>query len=527
MTTPATRNVLFVMCDQLRADVLSCYRPGGALQTPNIDRLAALGVRFDRAYVSSAVCGPSRASYYTGRYAASHRVTWNRVPMPVDEWSLGDYLAPHGLDCHLLGKTHFVPDQRGLDARGLGSGLSGPAATRFRQGGFMPVERYDGHFEMQADSPYRHYLLKQGYVGDRPWEDYVIGSLDSQGAFASGWYLRHAGLAARVDARDSETAYLTDRAIDFIRGKGEQPWVLHLSYIKPHWPYKAPAPYHDMFGPADCTPPTRSAEERSHPHPVQAAYQRHEESEAFARDEVWQTIRPVYLGLVKQIDDEFGRLLDVLESSDRLKDTLIVFSSDHGDHLGDHWLGEKEVFFESAMRVPLIIHDPDVRAQITRGTVNTDLAECVDVLPTILDALGMLPPAQRIEGQSLLPWLRGETHDTLREVTVGTLDYAFREARRTLGRGVNESHGSMVRDDRYKLMLWQGYRPQLFDLHDDPDELHDCVASAAHAPVLRRLRDGLEDWHARRRQRATESDEGVEQRTHAHERMMNILIGRW
>lgn len=525
MTPTVTRNVLFVMCDQLRADVLSCYRPGGALQTPHIDRLAAMGVRFDRAHVSSAVCGPSRASYYTGRYPASHRVTWNRVPMPIDEWSLGDYLAQHGRECHLLGKTHFVPDARGLKQRGLE--VSGAAAVRFRQGGFTPIERYDGHFEMHADSPYRQHLLARGYQSDRPWEDYVIGSLDQDGALASGWYLRNAGLPARVDRRDSETAYLTDRAIDFIRARGDTPWTLHLSYIKPHWPYKAPAPYHAMFGTADCAPPVRSEQERSHAHPVQAAYQKHEESEAFARDEAWQTIKPVYLGLVKQIDDEFGRLLDVLDAAGRMQDTLIVFSSDHGDHLGDHWLGEKEVFFDSAMRVPLIVYDPDARAAPTRGTVSNQFAECVDVVPTILDALGILPASQRIEGQSLLPWLRGETAETLREVTVGTLDYAYREARLTLGRDVNESHGTMVRDDRYKLMLWQGYRPQLFDLHDDPDELHDIGNDPAKAPVQRRLRDALEEWHLRRRQRATESDAEVAQRTHAHERMMNILIGRW
>ena len=497
-----------------------------ALQTPNIDRLAKMGVRFERAYVNSAVCGPSRASYYTGRYPVSHRVTWNRVPMPIDEWSLGDYLAQHGRECHLLGKTHFVPDEHGLAQRSLYA--QGAAATRLLQGGFTPVERYDGHFEMKADSPYRHYLLGKGYASDRPWEDYVIGSKDAQGEFASGWYLRNAGLPARVSDADSETTYLTDRAIDFITARGEQPWVLHLSYIKPHWPYKAPAPYHAMFDAADCPPPVRGEQERNHPHPVHGAYQQHEESLAFARDEVWSSIRPVYMGLIKQIDDQFGRLLETLEAQGRMQDTLIVFSSDHGDHLGDHWLGEKEYFFESAMRVPLIVYDPSVEAAGTRGTSTRDFAECVDVVPTILDALGMTPAAQRIEGRSLLPWTRGRSHaEPVREIVVGSLDYAFREARLFLSRGVNDSTGQMVRDERYKLMTWQGFQPQLFDLYDDPDELHDLGESEALRPVLRRLHDALESWHAQRRHRATESDAQVEQRTHAHERLMNILIGRW
>src|SRR5690625_800855 len=117
------KNILFVMCDQLRADYLSCYEPNQALQTPHLDRLAAMGNRFERAYVSSAVCGPSRASYYTGRYPLSHRVTWNQVPHPIDELYLGDYLADAGRDCHLLGKTHHVPDpQCPVAGAGVGRG---------------------------------------------------------------------------------------------------------------------------------------------------------------------------------------------------------------------------------------------------------------------------------------------------------------------------------------------------------------------------------------------------------------------
>ncbi|MGI9154501.1 MAG: sulfatase-like hydrolase/transferase, partial [Rubrivivax sp.] len=162
MSTPRTtdeatperrvRNVLFIMCDQLRADHLGCYGGAGALTTPHLDRLAAQGTRFDRAYVTSAVCGPSRTSFYTGRYPVSHRVTWNRVPLPIDELSLGDYLAPAGLECSLLGKTHVVPHRAGLQERSLQFG-DAAARARFLEGGFTPVERYDGHFEMAADSP--------------------------------------------------------------------------------------------------------------------------------------------------------------------------------------------------------------------------------------------------------------------------------------------------------------------------------------------------------------------------------------
>ena len=132
------------------------------------------------------------------------------------------------------------------------------------------------------------------------------------------------------------------------------PWCLHLSYIKPHWPFKAPAPYHDLFGPEDCRAPVRSPAERSDPHPVHAAYQRLEESVTFASDTVWRAIRPVYMGLVKQIDDSLGDLFAYLEANGLMDTTMIVFTSDHGDYLGDHWMGEKDLFHEPSVKIPLI-----------------------------------------------------------------------------------------------------------------------------------------------------------------------------
>ncbi|MEZ5658015.1 MAG: sulfatase-like hydrolase/transferase [Burkholderiaceae bacterium] len=527
--TPATgapapiRNCLFIMCDQLRADYLSCY--GGPVPTPNIDRLAAAGVRFTRAYVNAGVCGPARMSFYSGRYPISHRVTWNRVPMPVDERTLGDLMRESGRELALLGKTHFVPDRHALHAHGYR--MDEPERRLFDEGGFMPVERYDGHFEPGEDSPYRRYLLERGYDSARPWTDFVIGSRDAHGEPATGWLLRNAPLPALVAAEDSETAYLTTRAIDWISAQGDTPWALHLSYIKPHWPFKAPQPYHAMFGVDDCPAPTRAAHERVNPHPVFGAYQRLEESESFARDEVWQAVRPVYMGLVRQIDDELGRLLDALQAQGRLQDTLIVFTADHGDLAGDHWLGEKEYFYEPVMRVPMIVCDPGAPATM-RGLVSDAFVECVDVAPTLLDALGLPAHEHRIEGRSLLPITRtGSPASNWRDCVFGQLDYAYREARQFLGRDIDACNGIMVREDRYKYIWWQGYAEQLFDLHDDPDELHDRGKDAALAPVRERCRARMADWLATRKHRTTEDRAQVQARTHAHERMMSILIGRW
>ena len=515
------------MCDQLRADYLSTY--GGAIPMPNLDRLARRGVRFDKAYVSSGVCGPSRISYYCGRYPVSHRVTWNRVPLPIDEKMLGHYLAEGGMRAHLLGKTHFVPDHKGLAAAGYT--LDARHRMLFDEGGFDAVERYDGHFELEAHSPYRQYLIERGYQSERPWTDYVIGSLAPDGSLASGWLLRNAGLPARVRAEDSETAYLTTRAIEFMQQQGDQRWMLHLSYIKPHWPTKAPAPYHNMFGVEDCATPVRDAAERNNPHPVFGAYQQLEESITFAGEEAWRTVRPVVMGLARQIDDELGRLFEHMQSSGRLDDTLIIFSSDHGDLVGDHWLGEKEYFYEPVMRVPLIIADPRTNANATRGSAEQRFVETIDVLPTILDALGMqevlTQAAQRIEGHSLLPLLHAEPIGAWRDCVFGQLDYAYRQARQFLKRAPDECNGTMVRDGRYKYIHWQGYRGQLFDLLNDPNELHDLGADAGYTPVCLEMQQRLFEWLRTRKRRTTETYQQVDARTHAHERMMGIQIGKW
>ena len=200
----------------------------------------------------------------------------------------------------------------------------------------------------------------------------------ADGTVLSGWSLRNARAPARVAEAHSETAYMTDRALDFMREAGDSPWVLHLSYIKPHWPYIAPRPYANMFGPGDIAPAVRHARERE-AHPVLAAFQDMPVGRSFTNDETRSTVIPTYMGLVKQIDDHLGRIMTYLESSGRLRDTLIVFTSDHGDYLGDHWLGEKELFHDASARIPLLISDPDPSADATRGTTDARLVEAIDI----------------------------------------------------------------------------------------------------------------------------------------------------
>lgn len=524
------RNALFIMADQLRWDYLSCYGHRH-LRTPHIDALAARGVRFEHAYVQSPVCGPSRMSSYTGRYMSSHRSTWNFVPLPIDERTLGDHLHGSGVRTALAGKTHFVADTAAIKLRGIAS--ASPQGRRLLEGGFEPFDRMEGvyagrHSAEFLDTPYARYLAAQGFDGGNAWHDWVNSAEGPDGEILSGWQLRHAHLPARIPEEHSETAYTTTRAIEFIREQGERPWCLHLSYIKPHWPYVAPAPYHASHGPDDVPAAVRDAQERDGAHPVFAAFMQRQESLAFSREEVRRRVVPAYMGLVQQIDDHVGRLMRFLEQAGRLDDTLIVFTSDHGDYLGDHFLGEKELFHDASARVPLIIVDPDAGADATRGSACGELAEAIDVLPTILDALDVECPAHIVEGRSLLRWTRGGTPAAAwRDVVVSELDFGFRtDTVDLLGLPHRDCRAVMLFDGRWKYVHFEGYRPQLFDLQEDPHELADLGADPAREARRREFRDRLFEWMRSRHPRVTMHDaalDGYWQRSVAN----GIDIGSW
>ena len=500
------RNILFVMCDQLRADFLGCTGHP-TIRTPNIDKLAARGVTFTRAYCQAAICGPSRMSFYTGRYVASHGATWNRVPLRADEWTLGDYLRPHGFRVALVGKSHMAADPAGY--RRLGIDVEGPSGRLIAEGGFEPYERDDGvHRGANADPDlaYNVHLRSLGYASGNPWLEYANSAEGPGGAVLSGLRFRNAPYPARVADEHSETAYMTDRAIRFIDEAGGGNWCLHLSYIKPHWPYMAAAPYHDMYRDAPVPAANRSAEERRNPHPVVDAFRGVSDSLAFQADEAREAVIPTYMGLVSQVDRHLGRLFEHLDAKGILEETLIVFTSDHGDYLGDHWLGDKDLFYEEAARIPMIVVDPDERAAGTRGTRSDALVEAIDLIPTFLDCLGAANDESRLEGRSLLPLLRGGDDFPFRDAAICEMDYAFIPLQEQLGVSVADARGTMVRTGRYKYCEYPEFPPQLFDLREDPGELVDLGADPASRTIRREHTDLLLEWRQSLRNRVTVAD---------------------
>ncbi|EKE44956.1 hypothetical protein OCGS_0991 [Oceaniovalibus guishaninsula JLT2003] len=304
------------MCGQLRWDYLGCTGHP-SIRTPNIDALAARGLRFDRAYVQSPICGPSRMSFYTGRYVRSHGSSWNMVPLKLGERTLGEYLRPLGLRTVLCGKAHMTADIEGMER--LGILKTSEIGALVSECGFEVWDRLDGVHPTGGKVPshYNAYLAGKGYDGDNPWQDWANSGEDADGTVMSGWLMKNARLSARVRLEDSETNYTTARAIEFIDRAGDDPWCLHLSYIKPHWPYIAPAPYHTMYDTADVIPAIRDDAERKAPHLLLAAYHAHRTSKCIARDDVRETVIPAYMGLISQIDDEIGKLMRYLDDAGR------------------------------------------------------------------------------------------------------------------------------------------------------------------------------------------------------------------
>lgn len=524
-TRPAPqRNVLFIMCDQLRFDYLSCYGHPH-LATPNIDALAARGVRFTRAYVQSPVCGPSRMSTYTGRYMRSHGSNWNGFPLRVGEPTLGDHLRAGGVRAALVGKTHMAADKAGMARLGIDPNSS--TGVLVSQCGFEPFERDDGlHPDPYPRPAYDAYLRAHGFDAANPWEQWA-NSAEESGQLLNGWLLAHADKPARLPEPYSETPYMTRRAVDFLddAARDGRPWCLHLSYIKPHWPYIAPAPYHEMFGAADILPVRRSDVERENPHPVYDAFMRLRVSRNFARAEVRRRVIPAYMGLIRQIDDQLGILFAELKERGLDRNTMIVFTSDHGDYLGDHWLGEKDLFHDCSVKVPLIVVDPSPAADATRGSVGDALVEAIDLAPTFLDHFGLPPRPEVLEGISLRPLLHGETAGWPRQFVVSEYDYGMLDVRRTLGRTPRACRLFMVFDGRWKYIHAPGFRPMLFDLSEDPDEFRDRGAEAL--PAAGRLRDALLDWALRDHNRITTTDARIAAYGSESQLRSGIVIGYW
>jgi arylsulfatase A-like enzyme len=457
-------NLLFIIADQWRADSLGCAGHP-VVQTPNLDRLAKEGTRFEKCFVQTAPCGPSRMCIYTGRYLCSHRAVHNKTPLIDAEDNLGRWLRDGGTDPYLLGYNDYAVDPRTLpgdDARTKSLDYDNVLP------GFETLiyHEYDSpeFFEDLRSKGYPEWLLTHKTVHQPNVPD------DGPGDHLALRYPAH------YKAEDCEARFLTNKAIEHITSRKDSGWVLNVNYIKPHPARICSAPFNDMYDPADMPEPTRDTSELESDHPYQKLMHRKPvlESERDLRE-----TQANYFGMITEVDTSLGLLFDALDASGQWEDTVIVFSSDHGEYLGDHYLIGKGHIYDPALRVPLMVRDPSEAANATRGKTLGGFVESIDITPTILDLMGLEVP-DRVQGASLVGRIRGSAEMGKQEI------HYEKDFRHVPGVDPDASLLWVVRDDSYKYVQFAGASmpPLLFDLEEDPRELNNLAESGEHTDVL-------------------------------------------
>jgi arylsulfatase A-like enzyme len=485
------RNALLIVVDQWRADCMP-YLGTPHLRTPNLDRLCRAGVTFRNHVTTTVPCGPARASLLTGLYQMNHRAVQNTIPLDARHATLPKALRAAGYDPALIGYTTTTPDPRTTSA----------ADPRFLSlGDHMDGFRTVGAFEPNMDG-YFGWLAQQGFALPPRREDIWL----PEGEDAVPGATR---LPARIPATLSDTAFFTEKALTYLKGRNGRPFFLHLGYYRPHPPFIAPAPYHAMYRAEDMPNPVRAAtpELESEQHPLLDFYLRKTEQRKFFEgaagdaaamsDAEVRQMRATYYGMMTEIDDALGRVFAYLDETGQWDDTLIIFTSDHGEQLGDHHLLGKVGYFDESFRIPLVIKDPDAGA--TAGHIDAAPTESIDVMPTILEWLGGEVP-RAVDGASLLPLVHGRRPADWR--TELHYEYDFRDihysqAESDLGLHMDASSLCVVQDDHYKYVHFAALPPLFFDLREDPGQFRNLAADPAHAALVRDYAQKALSWRLR------------------------------
>jgi len=467
---PDRPNVLWICTDQQRADTIhSLGNPH--IRTPNLDRLAASGVTFTRAYCTSAVCTPSRASFLTGRYPRTTRARWNaNTEFSADELLITRILADAGYDCGLVGKLHIA-------------GCDGRVEPRVDDGYRLFHWNHHPHPDW-PDNAYVKWLAEQG----ESWERHYRVPAESRHAYP--------GMPAHLH----QTTWCAEKCIEFIRERRNGPWLMSVNTFDPHHPFDPPAEYFERYDP-DALPGPAYKEGELDNKPKfqqvdhQGAYHGHGLSILRLTERQQKECIAAHYAMIELIDDQVGRIMQALEETGQLENTIVVFMSDHGEMLGDHGLYWKGCYFyEPLVRVPLIVSWP---GRFPAGVRSSALVELHDIAPTLLEAAGLEVP-DRMQARSLLPILTGEADPDRHR------DHVLCEYYRALAHAPLDANATMLFDGRYKICVYHHSEPgELYDLQNDPGEFDNLWEDEAYSPVktalLRRAFDAavvqtLDPW---------------------------------
>ena len=485
------KNVLFIIADQFRADSLGVVGHP-IVQTPNLDMLAREGVLFTQCFTQTAPCGPSRACMYTSRYACSHRSVNNKVPLIDAHENLGVAVRESGRDPIVISNNDYTVDPRILPPDDFRT------YTRFYDN-FLPG--FNGVLLHEYDSPeWFEDLRQKGYPEHLLNHNQVHKPNVPEAGPEDHLPLR---FPSYIRAEDAECRFVTKTAIDHMSQREEAGWFVSLNYIKPHPPRICSAPFNDMYDPADMPPAMRQADELKSEHPY--LKRMYSEPDLVSERDL-REVQANYWGMITELDAALGDLFQYLKDSGQWDNTLIVFTSDHGEYLGDHFLTGKGKIYDGTMRVPLIIRDPSPEADVTRGQQVDGFVESIDHAPTMLDYLDISIP-NRFQGTSVLGRVRGKG-------VAKSEVYYERDIRDEVADLISDPDLGLlwvIRDDKFKYVHFadESFPALLFDLQQDPHEFTNLADDPEYLPTmitycqkLLRWRMKHEDqrmthWHAR------------------------------
>lgn len=437
MTRP---NILLISTDQQRYDALGAAG-NPHIRTPHLDRLAAQGARFTGCYTQSPVCAPSRASLMTSRYPHNHGLWANGVDINPDEQLFTKALADAGYDCGLVGKFH------------LGAAQHGRVEPRIDDG--FRTFRWSHDPYVRGQNAYHDWL-----------EEHFPGVLDEA--------TRTGGAEAidRLPTAQHYSHWIGEETVEFLTNGRERdkPFCFIVNFFDPHHGFGAPAEYRDSYDAAALPRPVTSdlsTKPAIYTEASKASYAGVARGFTdYSPDEVQDAIAQYY-AMVTLIDDEVGRILEVLEQQGLAENTIVIFTSDHGEMLGDHQMMLKgPMMFDCSVRVPLLVRWP---GQIPAGTVREELVEWIDLAPTLLAAAG-LDPLPRQQGRDLSGLWSGTWEDR---------DWVLSEYRNSCWPYDPPVHTTMLRHGQWKLVVHHGAPAtarerdgELYDLAADPHEQH-------------------------------------------------------
>ncbi len=440
--SPRRPNILFVMVDEMRFDAMGCAGHP-TVKTPTLDALAAQGVMFRNAYTVSPVCCPARASVFSGRYPHVHGVRRNGLPHNDGEIFLPSILRHYGYHTAIAGKLHYNPKRfdYGFDV-----------FHTFTNEGPSPENGHIAYLRNKHGRGAAKWAVKKG---TQPWPDDELGK--DVGEFA-------------YPMEDFETEWITDRSIAYLRerARAQQPFFLFTSYLKPHSPSVEPKPYFDLYDPAKIPvkPLPPNAKE-------QRARAKGRARRKFIDDEQMQRVMTaLYYGAITHIDNELKRLFVELERLGLAGNTIVVFTSDHGNMLGDRGLWFKDFMYEGSAHVPLLMKIPGGRKHEVK-----EIVENIDLAPTLLDLAGLPVPAG-IQGRSCRRLLETGRQPGWKNRCISDLTATMHLA------------GSYKYIDNHNGIL------ELYDLSKDPEEKNNLASDPRSKPRLLLAQRELERWKA-------------------------------